>query len=64
MGENIENISDIYTQARKALARVGIDEVAGELVGHPYKELTLIFSDKETAQRAQRVLHEVFVERR
>lgn len=53
MGENIENIKKVYEVATNALGNVGIHEVAGELVGHPYKELTLIFSDKETARSAQ-----------
>jgi aspartokinase len=64
MGENIENIALVYQQAREALRKNKIEEIAGKLTWNPYKELTLIFSDKQTAQRAQRVLHEVFVEKR
>lgn len=62
MGENIENLGNIYERAQQTLKEHAIEISAWASSFGGNKELSFVFQDEDTAVRAQRVLHEHFIE--
>ncbi len=61
MGQNITNSNTVFQEAVQLLEAAGLREIAGEIIGADPREVSLVFENKETAQKAQQLLHSHFI---
>ncbi len=62
MGENIKDIWGTYDDAMRLLRENNIQEIAAKSTLTWQPEISLVFESEEVAVRAQKILHEYFIE--
>lgn len=64
MGENIGNIGWVYADAKDILKKHKLEEIAGKTSNAWKPETSFVFRSKSDALKAQRILHQHFIENR